>query len=124
MRVAAQLLLPVCAVVLAGCEEPSIAPARELVRGDSSAGKAAILNVSCGICHVIPGVPGAHGAVGPSLDGFARRSLIAGIAPNRPALLVRWVRDAPSISPSTGMPAMPLSDEEAVDVAAFLYTLR
>jgi mono/diheme cytochrome c family protein len=95
-----------------------------LVRGNSEAGRAVILDVACGVCHVIPGVPGARGAVGPSLDGFAQRSFIGGVTANRPANLMRWVRDAPSISPETGMPSMPLSEEQAVDVAAYLYTLR
>lgn len=124
MRPAALVLFSASAVLLTGCDDAGVPPAHELVNGDSRAGKAAILEVSCGVCHAIPGVPGARGAVGPSLDGFAARSLIGGVAPNRPATLARWVRDAPSISPSTGMPPMPLSEEQANDVVAFLYTLR
>jgi mono/diheme cytochrome c family protein len=120
----ALVILPACAALLAGCEEPATSPARELVKGNSEAGRAVILDVACGVCHVIPGVPGARGAVGPSLDGFAQRSFIGGVTANRPANLMRWVRDAPSLSPETGMPSMPLSEEQAVDVAAYLYTLR
>ena len=37
--------------------------------------------------------------------------------------MVRWIRDAPSLSPGTAMPAMPVSDAQARDIAAYLYTL-
>jgi len=124
MMRSALVILPACAALLGGCEETAIPPARELVQGNSEAGRAVIHDVACGICHVIPGVPGARGAVGPSLDGFAQRSFIGGITPNRPANLMRWVRDAPSLSPETAMPPMPLSEEQAVDVVAYLYSLR
>lgn len=49
--------------------------------------------------------------------------MIAGRFPNQPDVLVRWIRDAPSLSPETAMPATSLSDAEAVDVAAYLYSL-
>ncbi len=62
--------------------------------------------------------------MGPPLDGFADRALIAGRFPNQPETLARFVRDAPSLSPQTGMPPMPLTEEEARHVAAYLYTLN
>jgi cytochrome c1 len=95
-----------------------------VVGADSEAGRAAITAVACGICHVIPGIRGANGIVGPSLAGFGRRQLIGGVVPNQPAVLVRWVRDAPSIAPNTGMPELPLTEAQARDVAAYLFTLR
>ena len=79
--------------------------------------------MGCGACHEIPGVRWPRGRVGPSLDGFARRALIGGQFPNRPDILGLWVRNAPALSPRTGMPPMPLSEQEARDVAAYLYTL-
>lgn len=63
------------------------------------------------------------GRVGPSLENFANGTLIAGKVPNRADLLIAYVRDAPAVVPGSGMPAMPLSEEEARDVAAYLYTL-
>lgn len=92
--------------------------------GDPESGRAVIAEVECGICHEIPGIEGADGIVGPPLTKFGRRQLIAGIVPNRPDLLARWVRDAPSIAPNTGMPDMPITESQARDVAAYLYTLR
>jgi cytochrome c1 len=82
------------------------------------------MRVGCGACHAIPGIQGADGIVGPSLDTFARRSLIGGVVANRPGQLVRWVREAPALAPDTGMPAMPITENEARDIAAYLYTLR
>ena len=50
--------------------------------------------------------------------------MIAGRLPNRPDVLAHFVRRAPELVPGTTMPAMPLSEKEARDVAAYLYTLR
>jgi cytochrome c1 len=111
-------------LAFAGCSQVETAVQQPLLGADHEAGRAVIAEVACGVCHVIPGVPGARGIVGPSLAGFARRQLIGGVAPNQPAVLTRWVRDAPSIAPSTGMPALPLTEAQARDVAAFLLTLH
>jgi mono/diheme cytochrome c family protein len=92
--------------------------------GDPVAGRRIVARVECGVCHVIPGVAGARGRVGPSLEGFAQRRYLGGVAPNRPESLARWVRNAPALAPDTLMPPMPLEPLEARDVAAFLYTLR
>ena len=60
------------------------------------------------------------GASGPSLEGFGERPFIAGRLPNQPDVLTAWVADAPSLSPETAMPPMPLTESEARDVAAWL----
>ena len=92
--------------------------------GDADRGKALILQFDCGSCHTIPGVRGARGLVGPPLLWFARRTFIAGLLPNSPANLVTWIRAPRSIEPRTAMPAVGLSEQQARDVAAYLYTLR
>lgn len=109
--------------LLGGCAEP---PEREHFAPQSSAedGRQVIERVGCAACHSIPGIGWPQGRVGPSLDGFAERSLIAGRAPNRPDVLAAFVRNAPAVAPDSGMPPMPLSEEESRDVAAYLYTLR
>lgn len=84
-------------------------------------GMAAIERAGCGACHVIPGIGWPQGQSGPSLEGFADQGLIAGRLPNRPDLLAAYVRDAPATLPGTSMPAMPVSDREARDIAAYLY---
>ena len=109
---------------LSGASPAVDAPVRHISGGDPQRGRDVISAVGCGVCHAIPGVQNAHGIVGPPLDGFSRRQLIGGVAPNQPGILVRWIKDAPSVAPQTGMPRMPLSDQQAKHVAAYLYTLR
>lgn len=106
----------------AACDGGAMQP-RALANAEPARGRATIERVGCAACHQIPGVRGPKGRVGPSLDGFAERALIGGRVPNRPDLLVLWVRDAPALIPGTGMPPMPLTESESRDVAAYLYTL-
>jgi cytochrome c2 len=92
--------------------------------GEHQRGLAVIERVGCAACHEIPGVRSLRSRVAPSLDDFAHRGVIAGILPNNPANLTRWLLDPPRISPRTAMPALGLTDQEARDVAAYLYTLQ
>ncbi|HUE46350.1 MAG TPA: cytochrome c class I [Aestuariivirgaceae bacterium] len=112
----------VLAFALAGCEAET--PSRAESTGDPDKGRTVIAGVGCGVCHEIPGVSGASGIVGPSLRRFSGRTLIGGVHVNEPQVLVSWLRDAPELSPGTGMPEMPISEQEARDAAAYLYTLR
>ncbi len=50
--------------------------------------------------------------------------MIAGELPNTPDNLIRWIENPPSIEPGTAMPNLGLSDKQARDAAAYLYTLR
>jgi cytochrome c1 len=118
--------VPIAAILLsalAACGS-AIPPDRRVLDGDAERGRQAIAEVGCGVCHRIPGIDGANGIVGPSLEGVGQRQLLAGVLPNRPGIMTRWVRDAPSLLPETGMPEMPLSEQQSRDVAAYLYTLR
>lgn len=108
--------------VLAGC-----GPSDQAVRasgGDPQRGRAVIERVGCGVCHVIPGMRGPGGLLGPSLAGLTGRVTLAGSLPNRPAVLAQFVRDAPSLVPHAAMPELPLDEQEARDVAAYLYLRR
>ena len=98
-------------------------PPRRIAGADPGQGLAVIERVGCATCHLVPGVAWPEGSVGGPLTGFAARPLIAGRLPNQPDVLVRWLRDPPSLSPATGMPAMPITESEARDIAAYLYTL-
>jgi cytochrome c len=92
--------------------------------GDVHRGAAVINQYRCGACHYIPGIHDARGMVGPPLIYFGERTFIAGEVPNSPQNLVRWIRSPKSIEPGTAMPELGLSDQEARDAAAYLYTLR
>ena len=99
------------------------AMAQNSTNGDVDVGKAAMTRYGCGACHEIPGLAGANGRVGPSLDGFARRAEIAGLLVNQPDALVRWLREPQAVSQSSGMPNQGIGEDEARDIAAYLYML-
>lgn len=92
--------------------------------GDVILGKSLLAQYQCGACHVIPDVPVARGIAGPPLGDFGRRSYIAGHIPNNAELLAQWIVDPRSLVPSTTMPSMGVSADDARDMAAYLHTLR
>lgn len=91
--------------------------------GDAARGKQVIEKVGCASCHTIPGISWPRGKAAMPIRGLANRAMIAGRVPNEPELLARFVRNAPSVLPGTTMPAMPMSQEESRDVAAYLYEI-
>jgi cytochrome c oxidase assembly factor CtaG/cytochrome c2 len=112
------------AVVLGGCPQNSANADVARVGGDPARGSAIIGRIGCGVCHVIPGISGADGLVGPPLNRIGSRDYIAGVLRNKPNNMVRWLKDPQSVVPGNVMPDTGLSDKEARDVAAYLYTLR
>lgn len=116
--------MPVLAAVclLAGCVDKADLP-RPVAQGDAARGLAVANQVGCAACHSIPGVAWPRGRSGSDLAGFGARPMIAGRLPNQPDVLIRWLIDAPSLDPQTAMPPMPLSHDQARDVAAYLYSL-
>lgn len=90
---------------------------------DPDRGRALIQATGCGACHTIPGIAGAEGSVGPNLTDFADRAYVAGVLPNRPGDLTRWLINPPAHAPETAMPDVGLNEEEARHVAAYLYGL-
>ena len=99
-------------------------PAWNVVGGDALRGAKLIRQFGCASCHMIPGIPGAHGNVGPPLTRFGDRAFVAGMLSNTPPNLVRWLRDPQGVIPGNAMPNMGVSDAEARDIAAYLYKLR
>ena len=78
----------------------------------------------CGSCHTIPGIPRAHGSVGPSLASFRDQAYVAGVLPNRPGDLVEWLMNPTVHAPQTAMPDLGITEDEARDMVAYLYTLQ
>ena len=109
-------------LVLGGCKEPP-GPRYVYDAEDAKRGLVAIERVGCAACHEIPGIDWPKGRTGPSLVGFDDVGLIAGAVPNNPQNLSNFVRNAPAVKPGSTMPAMPLTQEESRDVAAYLYGL-
>lgn len=132
-RPASRCGLAACATILggfclasaAGCTGGrTVPPYTVSTGGESIQGKALIQSKGCGACHVIPGIPDAKGLVGPPLYFFSRRTMIAGELPNTADNLVRWIKDPKAVEPGTAMPDLGLTDQQARDVAAYLYTLQ
>lgn len=88
---------------------------------DVERGRQAIARAGCGSCHTIEGIDWPQGQAGPPLRDFGDRALIAGHLPNRPDLLAAYIRNAPVLAPEATMPAMPVTEQEARDIAKFLY---
>lgn len=133
------VLLP-SAIVLSGCtapptllaqptptpraaEElpPPLTPAPNLP-GDPARGRALIETKGCGGCHTVGGVTPARGVAGPPLTNVVLRPVLAGTLPNTPENLVRWLLDPPAVKPGATMPRLGLTESEARDLAAYLYS--
>lgn len=103
---------------------PNTGEFRSTLPGDPGRGAKLIVQYSCSACHTVPGIRRARGRVGPPLDFFAERTYIGGELPNTPDTLVRWIMDAPGLIPATAMPRLGVSEADARDIAAYLYTLH
>ena len=90
--------------------------------GDPRRGAAMFIQYGCGSCHSLANVRTATGNVGPPLDGIATRAILAGHLANNPANMERWIRDPQHVSPGTAMPNLRVSQGDARDMTAFLYT--
>lgn len=98
--------------------------AAQLTRGDPDRGVHLIGRYGCAACHTIPGIRSADAAVGPPLTRVASRMYLAGQIQNTPANMVRWIQHPRGIEHGPAMPEMGVTDTDARDIAAYLYTLR
>ncbi|MEH3121359.1 MAG: c-type cytochrome [Sphingomonas phyllosphaerae] len=98
--------------------------AEQVSGGSSAAGRVAIAAYGCGSCHVIPGIAGANGQVGPPLTKIAVRASIAGKLPNDPAAMTRWLEHPQAVVPGNDMPEQGVTRRDARDMTAYLYTLK
>ena len=90
--------------------------------GDISRAPELIRRYGCAGCHTIPGIPGGDGKVGGSLKDIRQRVYIGGVVTNAPDNLIRWIVSPQTFSPRTAMPAAGITEAEARDVAAYLYS--
>ena len=107
-----------------GTADGAAASANRITGGDAERGRALIRAYGCGTCHTVPGVTGANGLVGPPLAGIASRAYIAGVLPNAPDNMLRWLQNPRAVDSLTAMPNVGLTASDARHVAAYLYTLR
>ena len=99
-------------------------PVWRVAGGNAQRGTALIEAYGCAACHTVPGVHNSNGNVGPPLTRFGDRTYIAGMLRNTPENLIRWIRLPQSVVPGNAMPNMGVTDAQARDIAAYLYTLR
>jgi len=118
-------VLLACLVVATGACSHGEADAAALTHGgDAARGKELIRSYGCGSCHSIPRLRGAQSIVGPNLEGMATRAYIAGVLPNTPENMVRWLMNPPGVDDKTAMPNLHIGAAQARDIAAYLYTLQ
>lgn len=98
-------------------------PRVDVPGGDPMLGRQAIQDYGCISCHTIPGVPRADAHVGPPLDSWSDREFIAGRVANEPDALILFLLDPKSVDPESAMPVVGLSEEDARDIASYLYML-
>jgi cytochrome c len=118
--------LLLAAAMLSGCRDSRYhdEAIQNMVGGNPERGPALIRSYGCGTCHTVEGVIGANGLVGPPLSGMSQRAFIAGVIPNAPANMVRWIENPKSVDSLTAMPVLGVTPSDARDIAAYLYTLR
>jgi cytochrome c2 len=108
------------AAALAGCHQP---PASEpLTGGNPRVGEKLIESFGCAACHEIKGVPQGQSQVGPSLKDIRKSSYVAGVLPNSAGNLMKWIQHPQAINPRTAMPELGVTEAQARDIAAYLYS--
>lgn len=118
-------LVIVLAITLSSCaRHRDVVFAEEVTGGSVTLGARFLYSYNCGSCHLIPGIAEAKGTVGPPLGGFGNRTYISGSLANTPGNLVRWIRDPQQVEAGTAMPKLGVTEGQALDIAAYLYTLR
>jgi cytochrome c2 len=98
-------------------------PAWYVLGASSERGRMLIQEYGCGACHTIPGIRGATGNVGPRLDRVKEQVYVAGVLPNTPQNLIFWISSPKKADPQTAMPDLGISEDDARDIAAYLYRL-
>lgn len=122
-RAATAWMVALALGLLPACSNGPEARSQTVAAGDVTLGREAMVEHGCGACHRIPGVRGADGLVGPPLDAFGERSYIAGQLPNDQENLVRWIMDPDRVEPGTAMPDLGVSEDEAINISAYLLSL-
>jgi cytochrome c oxidase subunit 2 len=112
-----------------------------LAKGNPANGAILMIGAgTCALCHAIDGNPSIKGEIGPNLTHLASRTTIgAGLYPNDPQHLARWIKNARVMKPGIVMPTLGhnqldpmlktvnkygLTDQQIADVVAYLETLK
>ena len=111
-------------LMLGGCRQRPAQIHGRMLGGNAERGRLAMRAYGCTACHAVPHMVGDNPSVGPALEGFGGRAYIAGVLPNTPENLLRWIADPPAVDSMTAMPKLGVTSRDATDIAEYLYTLR
>jgi cytochrome c2 len=113
------------AIALASCtgRQNDTPFAQQMSNADIDRGRQAMREYGCDTCHQIPGIVTAYTNVGPSLEYWAGRDFIAGALSNTPENLIFWIQFPQSVEPGNAMPNLAVTDGDARDMAAYLFSL-
>jgi len=111
-----------------------------LTGGNAANGEKLVSTGMCIACHAIRGVPTMIGNIGPNLTHVGSRTTIAaGLYPNDPRHLARWVKDPTKMKPGVTMPSFGIgeydpvtksivkigfTDQQIADIVAYLTSLK
>lgn len=98
--------------------------AAAMTGGRPERGREKIRKYGCASCHTIPGLAEADSLVGPPLTKIAGRTYVGGVLTNTPDNMIRWIRNPREVDPLTAMPDLGVTEEDARDIAGYLYTLK
>jgi cytochrome c oxidase subunit 2 len=104
-------------------QQPAVAPADPLL----ARGAQAFAGLGCITCHALRygGTAAVGGGLGPDLTHLAsRRTIAAGLLPNTPESLERWIADPSAVKQGTTMPATSTDAETLRALAAYLSSLK
>ena len=105
---------------VANQKQPPAEPRAEL----AVQGRKDFYALACINCHMVNGTM-AEGVFGPDLTKFAvRQTLGAGVAPNTPEHLRKWLHDPDHYKEGSYMPDMKLSPAQLDSLVAYLETLK
>ena len=91
--------------------------------GDVKRGEQLVWSYGCPSCHQVSSTA-PQGQVGPPLIGIASRSYIAGHFANHEIWMTRWLEHPQALKPGTAMPDLNVTRRDALDIAAYLATMK
>jgi cytochrome c2 len=127
IRRAAPMFLLLVALACQQREQPLKQAAAPEPTGDPQVthGRELISQYGCNVCHVVPGVQGPQGQLGPSLAGVASRPTISnGAVQNTPDNVAKFIRNPAEMNPQSRMPPIGIPDADARAIGAYLQTLK
>jgi len=119
-----RLLIGLLVVGWMACKGPKEAPVKPQPHGDAARGRQLIEQFTCTACHIIPGVEGPRGMIGPSLENIGSRAHIGGKLENTPETMAKWIQNPQAFDPGNTMPPLGINDADARDITEFLFTLK